>query len=164
MTGNMFRRIAGVTLIELVIVIVIISLAVVASLSSFSFLAGHNATPLIQTRIIDLAQLYADEILAKRFDEDTGNGGSPAYSGCRITDDGENRANFDDVDDYNGLDEAPAFSDQNLAAYYSNFRVQITVTCDNSVGVNKEGAKRVDILVSESSGEQGIFTVYRGNF
>ena len=92
----------GVTLIELVITIVIISVALVASLSSFSVITGRNSNVLVQSRALDLAQLYMDEVLSKNFDEATGSGGAPTYTGnCRITDDGESRDNYDDVDDFN---------------------------------------------------------------
>ncbi|WP_430461584.1 prepilin-type N-terminal cleavage/methylation domain-containing protein [Thalassolituus sp. LLYu03] len=155
----------GMTLVELVIVIVIISLALVASLTGFSVLAGRNADSLVLTRTVDLVQLYADEILAKRFDESTGNGGSPTYTGCRITNDGESRANYDDVDDYNGIsNESPAFADQSIAALYAGYSVSVRVSCDNGVGANLNGAKRVDIEVTAVNGQVARFSVYRGNF
>src|SRR5690606_10253382 len=110
------RRQRGLTLVELVITIVVISIALYTSLQAFSYFAGRSADALNQTRMLDLAQLYLDEILAKRWDEASGAGGVPVYVGCRITNDGECRitndgecritndgecrALFDDVDDY----------------------------------------------------------------
>ena len=81
-------RMRGMSLVEMVITIVIISVALVASLRAFSVLTGRSADVLIQTRSVDLAQLYFDEILSRRYDEATGTNGVPAYTGaCRITDD-----------------------------------------------------------------------------
>ena len=52
-----------------------------------------------------------------RFDESTGVGGTPTFTGCRITNDGENRSGYDDVDDYDAINnEVPAFVDADLAA------------------------------------------------
>lgn len=168
-----FSRQRGVTLVELVITIVIVSIAMVASLRSFSVISGKSSDSLIQSRTLDLAQIYVDEIMAKNFDEGTGVGGIPAYSGtCRITDDGEVRADYDDVDDYNGIDEVPSFIDENastpvaqrLSTIYANYLVKVTVTCDSTVGVNAEGAKRVDIRVTDPTGKQSRFSAYKGNF
>lgn len=154
----------GLTLVELVIAIVVLSVALYSSLQAFAFFSGRNADALLQTRALDLAQLYLDEILAKSFDEDSGPGGIPPYIGCRITDDGESRALFDDVDDYHALDEAPALADQDLSALYAGYRVTVSVSCDATVGVNSGGAKRIELQVTSPQGDSSRFAVYRGNF
>ncbi|MDK2778818.1 MAG: prepilin-type N-terminal cleavage/methylation domain-containing protein [Pseudomonadota bacterium] len=160
-----FRNRKGFTLVELIIVILLISLAAVASLKAFSVLAGRSSEALIQSRTLDLAQLYLDEILAARFDEQTGNGGVPPYTGCRITDDGESRSAYDDVDDYNAIsNEPPALINQELASVYNGYRVTVRVSCDNSVGVNTAGAKRIDLTITAVDGSVSRFTAYRGNF
>lgn len=175
-----YSRQRGVTLVELVIAIVIVSIAMVASLKNFSVISGRSSDALIQARTLDLAQIYIDEIIAKNFDESTGVGGVPAYTGaCRITNDGESRADYDDVDDFNGLNETPSFVDEDastpvaerLSSIYANFNVSVDVLCDIggvdtglSVGVNGEGAKRVDITITDPTGKQSRFTAFKGNF
>lgn len=155
----------GITLIELVITIVIISLALVASLSSFSVITGRSSNVLVQSRALDLAQLYMDEILSKNFDEATGSGGTPTYTGsCRITDDGESRDNYDDVDDFNGLNESPATVNNNLAALYANYTVDVDVSCDGSVGANANGSKLVQITITDPIGNNSVVSAYKGNF
>ncbi len=154
----------GLTLVELVISIVVLSIALYTSLQAFSFFAGRSANALNQTRALDLAQLYLDEILAKAFDDASGPGGVPPYSGCRITNDGESRAQFDDVDDYHNLNEQPALADQSLAALYAGFTVQVRVVCDDSVGVNTNGTKRIELDIVSPQGEVSRFAAYRGNF
>ncbi|UXD86564.1 type IV pilus modification PilV family protein [Thalassolituus hydrocarboniclasticus] len=155
----------GLTLVELVIMMVIISIALVASLRAFSLLSGRSADALLQSRVTSLAQIYLDEILARQFDENTGPAGVPPYTGvCRITDDGENREQYDDVDDYNGLNESPALMDQDLAALYSGYQVSVEVHCDDSVGVNPGGAKRIDLAILAPNGQASHFTAYKGNF
>lgn len=166
------RRQRGLTLVELVITIVVISIALYTSLQAFSYFAGRSADALNQTRMLDLAQLYLDEILAKRWDEATGSGGVPVYVGCRITndDDGESRAlfddvdEFDDVDDYHNLSEQPALADQPLATLYADFTVNVQVSCDNSVGVNNNGAKRIELEIRSPQGDRARYALYRGNF
>ena len=158
-------RLRAFTLIEMIITIVIIGLALTSGLKAFSLLAGRSSDALIQTKTLDLAQLYLDEILASRFDESSGNGGSPGYAGCRITDDGESRAGYDDVDDYDAIDnEIPAFADASLATYYAGFSVSVSVRCDDSVGVNAGGAKRIELTIRSPDNQSSRFTAYRGNF
>ena len=65
----------GATLVELVMTIVIISVAIAGVVGAFSLIAGRSADPLNQTRAVALAQLYIDEILARRFAEASPNGG-----------------------------------------------------------------------------------------
>jgi len=159
------RKVRAFTLIEMIIAIVIIALAMVTVLKAFSLFAGRSSDAMIQTRTLDLAQLYLDEILAMRFDEETGNGGVPPYIGCRITDDGENRVAYDDVDDYNSItNEVPAFADLSLAGSYSGYRVTVRISCDDSVGVNAGGAKRIELTIRGPDNTDSRFSVYRGNY
>ena len=71
----------GATLVELVITIVIISVAIAGTVGAFSLIAGRSAAPLNQTRAVALAQIYMDEILGRRYDEDTPVGGVPKEPG-----------------------------------------------------------------------------------
>lgn len=160
------NRQQGLTLVELVIMLIIISVALVGSLRAFSLLSGRSADALLQSRVTNLAQIYLDEILARQFDETTGPAGVPPYNGvCRITDDGESRAQYDDVDDYNGINaEDPALMDQSLAGLYNGYSVSIEVHCDNSLGINAEGAKRIDLSIMAPNGQVSRFTAYKGNF
>lgn len=156
----------GMAMVEIVLVIVIISIAMVASLNAFSVLSGRSSDALMQVKTLDLAQVYVDEALSYAFDEDTGPGGIPTYqSGCRITDDGETRSNYDDVDDLDEIeDETPAMNDASMAGDYSQYRVSIEVVCDDSIGVNSQGAKRVDVSITDPHGKTSFFSVYKGNY
>lgn len=164
-SGRLLSHQAGVSLVEMVITIVVISIALTASLSSFSFLSGRSSDALVHARMVDLAQMYLDEILPKHFDDDTGPGGIPAYpGGCRIQDDGENRQQYDDVDDYHGLVEAPAFADQSLGDAYRGFSVSIQVSCDDSVGASVGGSKRIEVTITGPGNKTAIFAAYKANF
>lgn len=162
----MKRALKGFTLVEMVMTIVIISIALVASLQAFSTISGRSADGMVQTRTLDLAQLYLDEILNHRFDEDTGTFGIPTYTGaCRITDDGEAREDYDDVDDFNDVsNEIPSFIDSSIASEYNGFRVSISVSCANSIGINSGGAKLIQISISNPIGQTSVFAAYKGNY
>ena len=160
------KSVQGMSLVEMILTIVIISVAMVASLRSFSVLSGRSSDVMVQTRALDLAQLYFDEIMSHRFDEDTGVYGTPTFTGaCRITDDSENRDDYDDVDDFAEIsNEAPALIDSSLAADYAGFTVSVDVACDDSIGVNTDGAKLVTVTITDPIGNDSVFSVYKGNY
>lgn len=132
----------GFTLIEIVITIVILG-TVAGILVPFFNAIVHSPDPVIRERAISLGQAMMDEIMAKRWDENTPVGGGPICTGespnqvtrptlidacvtaatpvATLGPDGvapvEARIDFDDVDDYNGIDEATNFTDQNGAAF-----------------------------------------------
>lgn len=157
-------RQSGATLVELVMTIVIISIAVAGVVGAFATIAGRSADPLNETRAVELAQLYLDEILTKKYDEDTPEGGVPVYPGaCRVgVDDSESRGAFDDVDDYDNLGEPPS-NILNSSAGYSGFTVSVAVTCAGAeIGV--PDAKRIDVTIAPPSGQDFLFTAYRVNY
>lgn len=160
------NRQSGATLVELVMTIVIISIAVAGVVGAFATIAGRSADPLNQTRAVELAQLYLDEILAKKYDEGTSDGGVPPYSGaCIIKTEEGVRAAFDDVDDYHNLNDDPPKSPINNLAGYNGFQVTIAVVCaGNEVGLAPADAKRVRVTITTPGGPVFDFSAYRANF
>ncbi len=139
----------GVTLIELIAVIVILGVALIGVTTAVSSAVSRSSDVLLETRALALAQSYLDEILSRRFDERSAPRGIPP---CRTncTDPGDphdcvdpgdfgpdggesGRADYDDVDDYHCLDEgfgqAGPLQDAegNEREGYENFRVQVFV-------------------------------------
>lgn len=154
---------------ELVITIVIISVAIAGVVGAFSLIAGRSADPLNQTRAVELAQLYMDEILTKKYDENTPEGGQPKYNGaCNIGPDGtEDRSTYNDVDDYNGLADAPPRSAEGPLSGYNGFSVTAAVSCagdDAGVGLPSSEAKRVDLTIRIPGGGDFVFSAYKANF
>lgn len=134
------RQQLGVTLIELVAVILILSVALVGVATGISAAISRTSDVMVETRAVALAQSYLDEILGKRFDEGSAPRGIPP---CRTNctdavdfgpDGGETeRDDFDDVDDYHGLDEGDGQTDPlqdaegNARSGYDNYRVTVSV-------------------------------------
>lgn len=161
------RSMTGATLVELVITIVVIGVAIAGVVGAFSLIAGRSADPLNQTRAVALAQIYLDEILSKKYDQATPVGGVPKASGCSITPESD-RADYDDVDDYHGVDDRPPENGEGnpLGAEYSNFRVAVSVQCAGTeVGLtSNDDAKRIDVTVTDPTGQNYRFSAYRANF
>ena len=157
----------GATLVELVITIVIISVAIAGVVGAFALITGRSADPLNQTRAVKLAQLYMDEILTQKYDDQTPQGGFPKFSGaCSIGPEGsEGRATFVDVDDYDGLTGAPSTATGSALIGYSGFSISITVTCAGTeVGLPADEAKRIDLDITAPGNQTFSFTAYRANF
>ena len=168
----------GFTLIELVVVIVVLSLALTGVTLVISRVVQQSPEALVQTRAMELAQTYLDEIFSKRFDELSGQGGVPR---CDSTDnstqtctntlgseEGSNRLLFDDVDDYNGLNEQPPTSiiDGSNLSNYDSYNVQVAVVYAGSeLGfASNRHAKRITISITTPLGNTIPVSVYRINF
>lgn len=157
----------GATLVELVMTIVIISVAIAGVVGAFALISGRSADPLNQTRAVELAQLYMDEIISKKYDDATPQGGTPKYSGsCNIgPEGGETRDSFDDVDDYHNTSDSPPESAEAVLNGYNGFAVDVTVTCaGGEVGLPASEAKRVDLSITAPGGQSFLFSAYRANF
>lgn len=154
----------GLTLIELIVTIVILAIALTGISVMMNNGFNRSADALLQFRSVSLAQAYLDEILSKRFDENSRNSGIPPCRGstgplgrrCSQEagtpqpeifgpDGGETRATYDDVDDYHNLNEGFGTGNDLEDAQgiqrtgYDNFTVDITVRYIN-VGVGEEEA------------------------
>lgn len=170
------NRTHGFTLIELLVSIVVLGIAL-TSLSVGLFNASRgSADPVVAMRAAELGQAYLEEILAKRFDENTDAGGvvrcnEPTQPVCSATlgsDAGETRASFDDVDDYQGVtDNPPVDAMGAVRPLYSDYRVTISVSyADAEIGLvaGSEDAKRIEVSVYSPLNDVFVFSAYRGNF
>lgn len=92
----------GVNLIELLVAIVVISIASAGVLLVYAQVVRFSADPMLQQQALAVAEGYLDEILARPVAEPSGpaleTGGPEA---------GETRPTYDDVQDYAGLSESP---------------------------------------------------------
>jgi MSHA pilin protein MshD len=164
------RRAPGFTLIELVVGMLVTGIAIVMMSSMLFPQADRAAQTLHRVRSAELAHSLLNEIWGKRFDENTNpNGGVPACDSpsglaCSATlgpESGEGRQDFDDVDDYHGLNGASLMlnSSQTYAAAYPNYGLQVTVT-QGAVA----GTKLVAIAVTSPSGEVITYHALRSNY
>lgn len=89
-TGWLVRQ-RGMTLIELVVAIVVIGVAVAGVSSVMNLATAKSADPVLATQAQAIARAYLEEVLARDYTDPDGS------------ELGEDRATFDDVDDYHGL-------------------------------------------------------------
>jgi len=126
----------GVTLIELIISIIIISIALSGILVVMNLTVRHSADPIIYHQSLAIAESYLEEILLQDYAD-------PDTSG--ETD----RALFDDVDDYHGLNDNGVHNQLGAAvSTLANYTVTINVTPRTLA--DSISAKQITVTVSNS--------------
>jgi len=147
------RNIQGFTLIELIVAMVVISVALVGVMSVINYTTLHSADPVLHQQAIAIAEAYMEEITLKNFaDPDV---------------DGEvDRALFDDVSDYNGLtDNGARDQNGNAIAGLGNYTVGVTVQNANyGPGGSKVAGLRIDVSVTDPAGVSLTLTGFRANY
>lgn len=148
---NQSRQYRGVTLIELVLAIVIISLASAGIMLLISDTTRRSGDPLLTEQASAIAEAYMEEIQQKQFcDPDWDHDGIPpndtdcpvhcvssACTSCKALGSGwtvETRATYDDVCDYTSIaGEAP--TNQNGTPVNGLGQYQVSVSIDSSAAV-----------------------------
>ncbi len=142
----------GVTLIELILSMVIISIALVGIFSVINLTVSHSADPVVNYQAIAIAESYMDEILLQSYTDPDGS------------ETGETRASFDDVSDYNGLNDVGAHNQQGvLISNLARYTVAVVVSAPLALtgGVS---AKKIVVTIS-GLGLPGLALVgYKANY
>jgi MSHA pilin protein MshD len=125
----------GLTLIELIISMVIIAIALVGIFSVINLTVSHSADPVVQHQAIAIAEAYLEEIQLQ------------AYTDPNGTNTGETRATYDNVDDYNGLNEAPLNQNGAAITSLSAYTVSVAVA-DQAVTGLTATAKKITVTAS----------------
>ena len=151
----------GINLIELVISIVIISIACTGVLLVFAQTVRFSADPMIQTQALAVAEAYLDEILARPVCE-------PATPLCAAETGGSeegnpslpaNRPLLDDIQDYAGLSNSPPQDQNGDPADLAGYQVDVAVTAN--VMVNGVAMAQVDVRVRYAPIVDFTLTGYR---
>lgn len=137
---NSLRGQLGATLIEMLVSIVIISIAVVGVMMVVSNTTRSSADPMIRSQAISIADAYLQEILSQAISD-------PAGSDVSGPEAGESRATFDDVTDYNGLADNAGAVDQNgnPIAGLEGYNVGVVVS---AATLNSDPANHIVVTVS----------------
>ncbi len=141
----------GVSLVELLLSIVIIAIAASAVLGVLSTTTNRSADPMVRHQAAAIADAYLEEILLKPFTDPDGADGEAA------------RADFDDVDDYDGLADAGARDQfgKSIAAL-AGYSVSVAVSSSAALpSVPAADALRVDVNVVWQAAINFTFSGYR---
>ncbi|HJV83172.1 type II secretion system protein [Noviherbaspirillum sp.] len=177
---------SGISFVELIMFIVIVSVGIVGILSVMNLTTAHSSDPLVRKQAIAIAESLLEEIEMQPFsycDPDDPSAASPAVTqpgDCAIPEGfgpegGETRTDsvlpFDNVNDYvdaNGVPKAIAIvdvSDNTAIAGLSAYSATVTIT-QESVGsgagaVAATESLRIDVRVTGPAGTDVTLTGYR---
>ena len=145
------------TLVEVIVTIVVVSIASVA-LMSFANMVRGSADPVIQQQATTIAEAYLEEILLRSFNDPQG--------GETGADEGEaGRAEYDDVKDHRSLAAGPA-ADQfgNPVAALAAYTVTVNITNTALGGIPAADALRVDVSVSHAAISNILLSGFRTRY
>ncbi|WP_351074684.1 type II secretion system protein [Shewanella sp. CAL98-MNA-CIBAN-0140] len=172
----------GFTLIELVVGMMVIAIAIVMLTSMLFPQADRAAKTLHRVRSAELAHSVMNEIWGKRYDQNTNpNGGVPACdssagsagSACSyalavdgtpfLGPDGESRDTFNDIDDYDGLDQDDNMLDssQTYAQAYPRYQLNVSVEYLDSA---TKAQKLITVAVTTPANEVITYQALRSNY
>ena len=153
MSKRLLHNQAGVTLIELIVAMIVISVALGGVLMVLNFTTRHSADPVLRHQAIAIAEAYMEEITLKNYSDLDGDGET-------------SRDQFDDVDDYNNLPDT-VVRDQSGAAIgaLANYSVTVSVT-NTTYGPSGDtvAGLRIAVTVTDPAGESLILVGYRADY
>jgi len=142
----------GFTLVELVMAIVIISLALLGVIQVIIVTTTHSADAVVDRQALAIAEAYLEEILLKDF-SDPGGG---AESG---------RADYDNVVDYDGLSDSGARDQSGTAITgLTDYTVAVSVVAAALGSVPLGQAMMVTVSVSHPNGINLSLVGYKTNY
>lgn len=156
---------AGITLIELVLAIVILSVGMVGVISAFSMVVGSSADPMVRKQMLAIAEQMMEEVSLQPFTPAApvqANTPGPCAS----------RAAFNDVLDYHNLQTTGGVCDMDgtailpLAAYNVGVTVDQTAALTTASGTgNLSGGTVYQITVTVTHGGETLtLTGWRANY
>ncbi len=159
----------GTTLVELIISIVIVGIAVSGVLLVMTRTSTHSADPMLVHQAVAIAEAYTEEIVALPFDEDAASGGATT-EGALGPDPGEGgRADYDDVNDYDGLLDVGArglHAPGTVIPGLADYTIAVNVDLDANLGppgrrVPAADAELVQVTVTHPAGVNITLGSYR---
>lgn len=150
----------GFTLIEMVIAIVVLAAGVSGILFGVMANTARSADPMLRQQAIFIAQAYLEEVVLKPYaDPDGGETNS-----CEA---GETRVQYDDVADYDCINDTAGAIDQfgGSLAGLDNYNIAVNVSTAN-IGAASISARRIDVNVTHDFDSEInlVLTAYRTSY
>jgi len=156
------RRLAF-TLVEAVISTIIVSVMLVAALST----AGASRLIQYKVSLSNHGRLLAEQLLAEVVQHDYQDANESIVFGPEADESAATRADFDDVDDYNGWSAGPPVAKEgaelaNVTGWQRTVTVQWVDPLDTTqVEASETGAKRITVTASHNNMPQATLVCIR---
>jgi MSHA pilin protein MshD len=170
----------GISLVELVVFIAIISVGLAGILGVMNFTTRASADPLVQKQALAIAEAYLEEVLAMPFTycdpDDPAAAGAQVVGDCTVPEnigaEGETRGSgttpFDNVSDYNGLAGVPANVDGTPIGDLGGYVVAVAVIPEALAAtagtVPAEASLRVRVTVTGPNDVNVVLDGYRTRY
>jgi len=167
----------GFTLVEIILFLIVFSLGVVGIMTIFYNTLGKTTDPLIRDRGIQIAQGIMEEIISRKWDELTPNGGckdfengvcaNPLLSSLGPDNGEDSISKFNDVDDFvdtgNNFEKHKIWQSEDFGLT-SGFKVKITVSyanVDSSGNIRKNSNSKTPYkLIQVEVSPEGLNETY----
>jgi len=174
--GRVSSRQRGVTLVELIVAIVIISVGLMGVLSTYNISVRASADPIIDKQMYSIAEALLEEVTQAPFtfcDPDDANVETAVNAaGCATLPEGlgpeaGDARPFDNVSDYNGLvlngiTDVAGVADPNLANYTAT--VAIAPAALNTIAAASGDALLITVTVTAPNGQTFSLDGYRTRY
>jgi MSHA pilin protein MshD len=150
---------SGFTLIEMIVIIVVVAIVAVGLFGVFIRSVSASADPMLNMQALAIAQGYLEEALLQPYADPDGGETGTCEEGVR--------QNYDDVQDYNCVNDTGGALDQfgNPLAGLGAYNISMTVTGVNLGAGNPAAAQQVVVNVTHDSHPLNItLTGYRANY
>lgn len=147
----------GFTLIETIVFLVVVSIGMLVLLRVFSQSLNQSVDPVMRLKSVEKAQALMDDILARKFAENTPTGGVPAcgsvaFAPCAAI---AADSDYDDVGDFHG------YVDGSDAGYTVTASV---VPAGTDLGLALANARLITVIVTMPDGASLTLAAYKVNF
>jgi MSHA pilin protein MshD len=174
--GSRLAGHSGFTMVELVIFIVIVSVAIVGVLQVMNVTASHSADPQVRKQALSIAEALMEEVSLAHFTycdaADPAADGATSVGDCSIVEnvgaEPGNARPYDNVNDYvtqYGAPQAIAVADVNSIGVpgLSNYKATIEIKQESLNGVPPDASLRITVRVS-AGGETIRLDGYRTRY
>ncbi len=155
------RQQRGVSLLELIVAIVVIAVGVVGVLQGVRSALRTSADPMLQSQALAIAEAYMEEIMLQAYVDPDGSEANEARNATSCPSTGGSSSTYDDVMDYNGLNDTGA-RDQWGCAIADLASYNVAVSVQNS-SLNTVPALKIDVTVTHAGDVDYTLTAYRIN-
>ncbi len=154
----------GMTLIEVVLFIIIVSVGLAGVLSAFNIATQASADPMLRKQALALAEGMLEEVLLKNF--------ADVLDECTLTttprcqpNTPTDRGNYNDVSDYDTWDQTgvKSLSDSSAITGLENYKVEVAVVAGTFPAPDTTPAMLITVTVTKGS-EVITLTGYRTNY
>ena len=156
------RNNRGVTLVELIVSMVIISIALGGVLMVMNFTVSHSADPMIQHQAVAIAEAYMEEILLQGYFDPDLPAPTVGFDECPVNE--SDRSLYDNVCDYSGINYSGAKDQKgDDISGLGNYDVSVAVEYDDHM-LNGDPAQKIIVTVKHSATGDMSLIGYRTNY